>query len=96
MSAAHAVWLVTLIVVTVAVVPLALHLLHRTLRAARYIERYTREALAAGGGIAERTEAVAALEDTIDTASSILASAEALSAQTAQLAERVGAGGSGR
>lgn len=79
------IWLVALVVVTFVVVPLALHLLHRTLRAARNIERYTREALTAGVGIAGNTEAVAALEETIDTASSILAAAESLKAQTAEI-----------
>lgn len=84
-TAAYWIWLVTLIVVTFVVVPLALHLLHRTLRAARFIERYTREALEAGVGIAANTEAVAALEATIDTAGSLLEATEELKKRTAEI-----------
>ena len=56
------IWAITLAVVTVVIVPLAVYLLHRTLRAARSIERYTRESLAAGVGIATNTAAIAVLE----------------------------------
>lgn len=87
--AVYWIWLATLVVVTFVVVPLALHLLHRTLRAARAIERYTREALAAGVGIANHTEAVAALEQTIDTASSLLEAVQALERRTAEIAAAV-------
>ena len=49
----------------VAVLPLAVYLLHRLLRAALSIERYTGEALTAGLGIARNTGAVKALDDTV-------------------------------
>src|SRR5262249_41775133 len=82
-------------VITVVVVPLALYLLHRALRAARSIERYTREALEAGGGIAANTAAIAALEETVAAARSLLAAAEALKRRSAEGADAV-AGAAGR
>jgi hypothetical protein len=94
-EAVYWVWGVTLGVVTFVVVPLALYLLHRTFRAARSIERYTREALAAGVGIAENTSAVAVLEETIAAARSLLAAAEALKRRSAEIADAV-AGAPGR
>jgi len=90
-SAALWIWLITLVVVTFVVVPLALFLLHRTLAAASAIERYTREALEAGAGIAENTGAVAALEETIRTAGSLLEAGQELSKRTAEIAKAVSA-----
>jgi hypothetical protein len=95
MTAALWVWAITLGVVTVVIVPLAVYLLQRTLRAARSIERYTREALAAGGGIAANTAAVAALEDTIRAASSLLEAAEQLKRRATEVGDAV-AGARGR
>jgi len=95
MTAALWVWAITLAVVTVVIIPLAVHLLHRTLRAARSIERYTRESLAAGAGIASNTAAIAALDDTIRAASSLLEAAEALKRQTAEVSDAV-AGSQGK
>ena len=95
MTAALWIWAITLAVVTVVIVPLAVYLLHRTLRAARSIERYTRESLAAGVGIASNTEAIAALDDTIRAASSLLEAAEALKRQTAEVSDAV-AGSQGK
>jgi hypothetical protein len=89
MTAALWVWAITLAVVTVVIVPLAVYLLHRTLRAARSIERYTRESLAAGVGIATNTAAITALDDTIGAASSLLEAAEALKRRTAELSDAV-------
>ena len=89
MTAALWIWAITLAVVTVVIVPLALFLLHRTFRAARSIERYTRESLAAGAGIASNTGAIAALDDTIRAASSLLEAAEALKRRTAELSDAV-------
>ncbi len=83
------IWGITLGLVTVVIVPLAVYLLQRTLLAARSIERYTREALAAGGGIASNTAAIAALEDTIQAASSLLEAAELLKRRTAAVADAV-------
>jgi len=89
MTAALWIWAITLAVVTVVIVPLAIYLLHRTLRAARSIERYTRESLAAGVGIASNTGAIAALDDTIRAASSLLEAAEALKRRTAEVSDAV-------
>jgi hypothetical protein len=94
-TAALWVWAITLGVVTVVVVPLALYLLQRTLRAAMSIERYALEALAAGGGIAANTAAVAALEDTVRAAASLLEAAERLKRRAAELADAT-AGSRGR
>ena len=89
------IWGVTLGVITFVVVPLALYLLHRALRAARSIERYTREALEAGAGIAANTAAIAALEETITAAKSLLEAAELLKRRSAEIADAV-AGTAGR
>ena len=95
MTASLWIWAITLAVVTVVIVPLAIYLLHRTLRAARSIERYTRESLAAGVGIASNTGAIAALDDTIRAASALLEAAEALKRQTAEVSDAV-AGSQGK
>ena len=95
MTAALWIWAITLAVVTVVIVPLAVYLLHRTLRAARSIERYTRESLAAGVGIASNTGAIGALDDTIRAASALLEAAEALKRQTAEVSDAV-AGSQGK
>jgi hypothetical protein len=89
------IWGITLGVITFVVVGLALYLLHRVLRAARSIERYTREALEAGAGIAANTAAIAALGETIATAKSLLEAAELLKHRTAEIADAV-AGPAGR
>ena len=89
MTAALWIWAITLAVVTVVIVPVAVYLLHRTLRAARSIERYTRESLAAGVGIASNTGAIAALDDTIRAASSLLEAAEALKRRAAEVSDAV-------
>ena len=72
MTAALWIWGITLAIVSVVIVPVAILLLHRTLRAASAIERYTRDALEAGVGIAKNTEAVTALDETIAAAGSLL------------------------
>jgi hypothetical protein len=72
MNAAYWIWGTTLAVITFIVVPLALHLLHKTLKAAMSIERYARESLTAGVGIANNTAAIPALEATLATAGSLI------------------------
>jgi hypothetical protein len=69
------VWWGGLVVTLVIFVPLAVMLLHRTLTAARNIERYTRETLVAAGGIAGNTEHITALDATASVASDMLATA---------------------
>jgi len=64
-GAVYALWSILLVVAVVVVLPVTVYLLHRLLRAARSIERYTAEALAAGLGIARNTAAVSALDQTM-------------------------------
>ena len=61
-----------LLVVTVLLLPYIVFLLHRTWVASKNIERYFKEMLEAGLGIAGNTENVKALDDTISVASGML------------------------
>ena len=72
MDLVHLIWFVTLLLVVVVVVPLAVLLLHRTLRAAISIRRYLDEMLVAGVGIAGNTASIQALDDTIGVAGSMV------------------------
>lgn len=85
--AVYVIWWATLIVAVVVVLPLAVYLLHRTLRAARQIERYAARALAAGVGIAGNTENISALEGTISTATGILQTAHSIEERTGTIEE---------
>ncbi len=80
--AVYVIWWATLIIAVVVVLPLAVYLLHRTLSAARQIERYAARALQAGVGIAGNTENVSALEDTISTATGILETTRSIEERT--------------
>ena len=64
-------WAVLLIVV-ILLLPLIVGLLHRTWLASRSIERYFKEMLTAGLGVAGNTEHIKALDDTISVASGML------------------------
>lgn len=79
------VWGITVAAIAIVIVPLAVYLLHRTLTASRSIERYLRESLKAGRGIAANTEAITALEDTIATASSLLGTTRKIQQHTAAI-----------
>ena len=81
-GAVYVIWWATLIVAVVIVLPLAVYLLHRTLRAARQIERYAARALQAGLGIAGNTENVSALEGTISTATGVLETTRSIEERT--------------
>lgn len=72
MDAVEIIWAATLLLVVVVIVPLAVLLLHRTLRAALSIRRYLDEMLAAGVGIAGNTASIKALDDTIAVAGSMV------------------------
>lgn len=63
-----ALWWTVLAVALLVVVPLAVYLLHRTWRAARMIERYTADTLAAARGVAEHTASIPALDRTVEAA----------------------------
>jgi hypothetical protein len=71
-------WAAGLALTLVVFVPLSVVLLHRLWRAARSIQLYARDALAAAGGIAAHTAQIGALDETIDTASAILSTASAI------------------
>ncbi len=85
--AVYVIWWATLIVAVVVVLPLAVYLLHRTLNAARQIERYAARALEAGAGIARNTENIGALEGTISTATEILETARSIEGHTGSIEE---------
>jgi len=61
-----------LLAVTVLLLPLIVHLLHRTWTASKSIERYFKEMKEAGLGIAKNTGYVNELDNTISVASGIL------------------------
>jgi hypothetical protein len=86
MDAVHLIWLVTLLIVVGAVVPVAVLLLHRTLRAAWAIRRYLDEMLAAGVGIAGHTASIAALDDTIKAAGAMVEVAGGIKKRTGAMA----------
>ncbi len=67
-------WII-LLAVTLILFPFIVRLLHKTLWAAKNIERYLREMKEAGLGIAGNTEHITALNGTIEVATDILSSA---------------------
>ncbi|MFZ5542179.1 MAG: hypothetical protein ACOZJZ_01380 [Pseudomonadota bacterium] len=97
MDVVQAVWLATLVIVVVVVVPLAVLLLHRTLRAAIAIRRYLDEMLAAGVGIAGHTASITALDETIGVATAMVKVAGDIKGHSGTiasvLAERAARGG---
>ena len=71
-DAVYTIWWIGLIATLVVFVPLSVYLLHRTFVAARSIQRYAAEALAAAAGIAGNTQHIPALDTTIAVASQML------------------------
>lgn len=69
------IWIATLAVIVVIVTPYVLYLCWRLVRAARNVERHFTVSLAAAVGVAGSTSHVKALQDTIDVAGGILATA---------------------
>ncbi len=80
------IWQTVLIIVTVAIVPLAIFLLQRTLRAALNIKRYFAEMLTAGVVIAENTSSITALNDTIKVATGMVGTSAKLDEHSATIA----------
>ena len=76
-DAVYTIWWAGLIITLVVFVPLAVYLLHRTLRSARSIQRYAAETLQAAGGIARNTAKIVALDSTIAVAGEMLVAAGA-------------------
>jgi len=85
MNAVYWIWGATLAIITFVVVPIALYLLHRTLKAARLIERYARDSLTAGVGIATNTSATPALERTLAIAGSLVEASKLLKARAEEI-----------
>ncbi len=67
----YTLWIVVL-VVAVLLLPFIVRLLHKTMMAAKNIERYLREMKEAGIGIAGNTGHITALDNTIEAAVDIL------------------------
>ncbi len=86
-SAGFAIWIVLLVVIAVIIVPLAVGLLRRALKAARNIETYLADMLTAGVGVAGHTAAVPALDPTIEWALAMKPVAEGIEAKTGAVAE---------
>lgn len=85
-GAVYAIWGIVLAVVVVVIVPLAIGLLHRTLRAALSIRRYLGEMLQAGVGIAGNTSSISALNDTIGVAGAMVTTAGSIKQHTGTIA----------
>lgn len=85
-DAVYMIWWIVLVVVVVVIVPLAIALLHRTLRAALSIRRYLAEMLTAGVAIAKNTSSVPALKDTIAVGAGMVETAGRLKEHSATIA----------
>jgi hypothetical protein len=86
MDTVHLVLSLMLGIVVLVIVPLAVLLLHRTLRAALSIRRYLDEMLAAGVGIAGHTATIVALDDTIGVAGQMVGVAGDLKSHSGTIA----------
>jgi sensor histidine kinase regulating citrate/malate metabolism len=97
-TAVYVIWWIMLIVTVVVVLPLVVALLHRAFSAARQIEHYAARALEAGNGVAGNTANITALNQTIEGASGIVATARDIEEHTGTiegvLAQRAGRAGS--
>lgn len=85
-TAALVIWIVTLAVVALVIVPVALVLLRRVLNAAWAIERYLGDMKTAGLGVAGHTGAIPALDATRDTAAAMQPVAREIEAKTGAVA----------
>ncbi|MGI9541911.1 MAG: hypothetical protein ACR2MX_01555, partial [Cyclobacteriaceae bacterium] len=79
-----------LLIVTVLVLPVIMHFLHKTWKAARSIEIYFADMLKAGVGIAGNTDHITALNDTIEVASGILNTAGEIDAHAETIETTLG------
>ncbi len=86
-TAGLAIWISLLVVIAVIIVPLAVGLLRRALKAARKIEAYLADMLTAGVGIAGNTATVPALDRTIELAVAMKPVAENIEAKTGAVAD---------
>ena len=86
-NAGFAIWIVLLVVIAAIIVPLAVGLLRRAIKAARNIETYLADMLTAGVGVAGNTAAVPALDKTIEWALAMKPVADGIEAKTGAVAE---------
>lgn len=84
-TAVYVIWIVVLAVAVLVILPLTVYLLQRALNAARNIERYFAEMRDAGVGIANNTQHVKALDDTIQVAGQLLETAGAINEHAATI-----------
>ena len=85
-TAVAVIWWVTLALTAFVILPLVAYLLHRALDAARQIDRNAAQALESGLGVAGNTANIAALDQTIAAATTILETAEQIETHTGQIA----------
>ena len=85
-DAVFTLWLATVGLAVLALVPIAVYSLGRLLRSAWSIRRYARDAVAPAQAIASSTAALPALDDTIGVATEILAAAEAVAGKLEAMA----------
>lgn len=83
----YIIWGGTLLLILIVIVPLAVGLLHRTLTAAWSIRRYMSEMLTSGVGIANNTNSITALNDTLSVAGDMVSTAKNLEDHTSVIAE---------
>lgn len=95
-EAVFTVWWIGLALTLLVFVPLAVYWLHMLWRAARSIQIYARDALAAAGGIAGNTVNIPALGATIAVATEILQAAGEVNAKTGTIADVLAAREQGR
>ncbi|CAN5145560.1 hypothetical protein BH24PSE2_BH24PSE2_06590 [soil metagenome] len=86
-TSVYVIWWLALGVVVIFVVPLAVGLLHRTLRVALSIRRYLREMLEAGAGIAGNTASIVALNSTLSVAGKMSGTADELATHSGTVAQ---------
>jgi hypothetical protein len=81
------IWLITVLLVALVIVPVAISLLSKTLKHAKSIERYLSDMLNAGVPIVSHTAAIPAVDDLIAVAKKLKANVEPIESGTGSLAE---------
>jgi uncharacterized membrane protein len=84
---ALSIWIATLAIVALVIVPVALALLSRALRNARAIEKYLADMLEAGVKIVGHTKSIRALDDTLKVAKKMGSVAKPIETKTGIVAE---------
>ena len=82
----YTIWIASLVIVALVIVPVAINYLRRALKASRAIEHYLADMLTAGVAIAGHTAAVPALDETIGAAVAMRPVAEGIEAKTGLVA----------